>query len=190
MTAARARALPPDERRAAIIAATLPLVLQQGRAVTTREIAAAAGIAEGTIFKVFASKEALIDAVVESAFDMEPYIRAVEGLDRSGTLDEVVTRVAQAMIDRFQSVFALLSVLGIKGPPPHAPRADWLERLAEAHRGLLAGHENELTLTPREVMRYVRLLAFSGSNPHITDGRTLSATEIAALVLDGTRKVR
>ena len=41
----RAAALPPSERRAEIIAATLPLVREHGANVTTRQIAEAAGIA-------------------------------------------------------------------------------------------------------------------------------------------------
>ena len=61
----RATALPPSERRAEIIAATLPLLLAHGASVTTRQIAEAAGIAEGTIFRVFPDKESLIEAVVE-----------------------------------------------------------------------------------------------------------------------------
>ncbi len=65
----RAAALPIEERRSAIVAATLPLFLDQGAAVTTREIAEAACIAEGTIFRVFADKTALLDAVIEAALD-------------------------------------------------------------------------------------------------------------------------
>ncbi|HRA45553.1 MAG TPA: TetR/AcrR family transcriptional regulator [Phycicoccus sp.] len=178
----------PDERRQAIISATLPLVLEHGRAITTAQIAKAAKVAEGTIFRVFSTKDDLIDATIESAFDMEPYLRAVEGLDTSGSVDEVVTRTAQLMIERFKQVFRMFSVLGIKGPPPNRHPEDWAERVASAHDRLLGPHADELTLTPREVMRYVRLLAFSGSNPHITDGVTLSAAQIAALVLDGTRR--
>ena len=42
-----------------IVAATLPLLLEHGELVTTRQIAEAAGIAEGTIFRVFADKDEL-----------------------------------------------------------------------------------------------------------------------------------
>ena len=53
----RAAALPADERRSMIVAAALPLLLEHGEMVKTRDIAAAAGIAEGTIFRVFATKD-------------------------------------------------------------------------------------------------------------------------------------
>src|SRR2546423_7852885 len=78
---ARATALPLEERRSAIVAATLPLFLEQGVGVTTREIAQAAGIAEGTIFRVFDDKTALLDAVIEAALDpatTEVALRAID----------------------------------------------------------------------------------------------------------------
>ncbi len=65
----RAAALPPDERRSMIVAATLPLLLEHGDRVTSRQIAEAAGIAEGTIFRAFADKDEIIAAVVEAALD-------------------------------------------------------------------------------------------------------------------------
>ena len=59
----------PDDRRASIIDATIPLLREKGRAVSTKEIAKAAGIAEGTIFRVFDSKDEIILACVHDAFD-------------------------------------------------------------------------------------------------------------------------
>jgi AcrR family transcriptional regulator len=66
-TQKRASALPPGERRSMIVQATLPLLLEHGEMVTTRQIADAAGIAEGTIFRVFADKDELIAAVLDAA---------------------------------------------------------------------------------------------------------------------------
>src|SRR3954453_9179210 len=77
----RAAALPLEERRAAIVQATLPLFLEHGAAVTSREIAHAAGIAEGTIFRVFDDKTALLDAVIEAAFDPAPIELAIRSID-------------------------------------------------------------------------------------------------------------
>src|SRR5258708_22451029 len=79
--ARRATALPPGERRSMIVQATLPLLLQNGEMVTTRQIADAAGIAEGTIFRVFADKDELLAAVIEMALDtaaLEPAIAAID----------------------------------------------------------------------------------------------------------------
>ena len=77
----RAAALPPEARRAHIIEATLPLLLEHGATITTRQIAEAAGIAEGTIFRVFPDKESLVAAVVEAAFDTTSVDAALEAID-------------------------------------------------------------------------------------------------------------
>src|SRR4029078_8863346 len=67
----RAAPLPLDERRAALIAATEPLLEQFGREVSTRQIAEAANVAEGNIFRAFPTKDALIDAVLNDVFDVQ-----------------------------------------------------------------------------------------------------------------------
>jgi AcrR family transcriptional regulator len=54
------------------MAATERLLVERGKDVSTREIAEAAGIAEGTIFRVFATKDAIIEAIFADAFDWRP----------------------------------------------------------------------------------------------------------------------
>ena len=52
----RARPLPPDDRREAILEAIIPLLQERGRNVTSRELAEAAEVAEGTLFRAFGDK--------------------------------------------------------------------------------------------------------------------------------------
>src|ERR1700761_6793119 len=80
-SSSRARPLPPPQRRAALIAATLPLIVEHGAAVTTRQIAEASGVAEGTIFRVFPDKAALIQAVFEAACDPAPLVAELDAID-------------------------------------------------------------------------------------------------------------
>ena len=89
----RAAAMPLEERRSAIVAAALPLFLDQGRRITTREIAQAAGIAEGTIFRVFEDKNAVLDAVVEAALDPAPVETAMRAIDAEPARERLVAAV-------------------------------------------------------------------------------------------------
>ena len=81
-TGGRARPLPPEERRAVLVAATLPLVVKHGAKVTTKQIAEAAGVAEGTIFRVFPDKEALVRAAVADRRSTRlPTVAELGGID-------------------------------------------------------------------------------------------------------------
>jgi AcrR family transcriptional regulator len=59
----------PDDRRKAILDVLVPLIVEKGGDVSTREIARAAGIAEGTIFRVFPDKRSLMLAAAEEAIN-------------------------------------------------------------------------------------------------------------------------
>jgi AcrR family transcriptional regulator len=174
----RAEALPADERRAMIIEATLPLLLQHGEMVTTRLIAEAAGIAEGTIFRVFADKDELIAAVVEHATDPAPFEQALAAIDLELPFEDAVTEAVRLLQRRTLVVARLMAAVGPrfhrKGPIPDRP-------------GLVAvfvAHRDRITVEPTAAARWLAALTMSTSHPMISS-ELLPAERIAALFLHG-----
>src|SRR3954447_23473297 len=115
----RAAALPPEERREALIAATLPLVLEHGTDVSTRLIAEAAGVAEGTIFRAFPSKQDLMEAVLASAFDPSTVVDAIAELDRTAPLQDRLIAAVELMQARGRRIAGLLHAFAAHGSLPH-----------------------------------------------------------------------
>ncbi|MEU1725655.1 TetR/AcrR family transcriptional regulator [Actinomadura sp. ATCC 39365] len=90
----RVPAMAPEDRRAALIEATIPLLRAHGTAVSTRQIAEAAGVAEGTIFGVFPDKATLLRAALMSVFDARP---AEDALTAIGTTSDLRVRLREAV---------------------------------------------------------------------------------------------
>src|SRR5918996_4299324 len=98
----RSRAAPmaPEDRRAAIIVATVPLVRARGFDVSTRQIAEAAGVAEGTIFRVFDTKEELLQDAVRAALDPTEAEHQLRLIDRTAPLGDRVRAAALVLQQR------------------------------------------------------------------------------------------
>src|SRR3954454_15233615 len=112
---ARATALPPEERRARLVEATLPLLLTHGAALTTRQIAEAAGIAEGTIFRVFPDKESLVAAVVDAALDTSNTETAIAAIEPSIPFEQQLERAVEVMQQQMVQIWRLLSAIDGSG---------------------------------------------------------------------------
>lgn len=177
----------PDVRRAAIVDAALPLVLEHGAAVSTRLIAEAADVAEGTIYRAFPDKDALMCAVTEKAFDPQPTLAELAAIDRSQPLRERLRAAVVIMQHRLIGAFVLIDALGLTGPPPGRREAH--DSMNDAFRAALVDvvgpDAGALRVPPSDLAHILRLLVFSGTHPRISDGRPLPAEQIVSILLDG-----
>jgi AcrR family transcriptional regulator len=181
--------LPPEERRAAIIEAAIPLVARHGVQVTTRQIAEAAGIAEGTIFRVFPDKEAVIDGVIESVMDPAPTVADLAAVDLDAPLAQRLTVAVEILQQRLVGVFSIISAIGrtsARGEHDPRPPADQAhDPIMPMIAGIFAPDAPRLRHDPAQAARLLRLLVFSGTHPLISDGHRLTPAEIVDVLLHG-----
>lgn len=189
-TAARARAsaLPAEERRAAILDATVPLLFEHGTAITTRQIAAAAGVAEGTIFRVFADKETLIAAAVEQAFDPAPIEAELVAIDPSLDLDARCVAAVEVLQRRVASMWRILTAVGVANlPESERDKTERPTTILHALASVLEPDRAQLCTEPMRAADMLRGLTFASCHPALTVDVPLTPREIVSVVLDGIR---
>jgi AcrR family transcriptional regulator len=204
----RASALPPAERRGTIVASALALIAERGTMPTTREIAEEAGIAEGTIFRAFDTKERLVEAVVGQAFCPAPIAVQLQAIDMERPLRDRLVTLVSVLQQRFAEIFGVMTALGLSAPPAdfeehrgcrpdsgHVPveeqdpgdRSEWGDN-TDRLRQFVEPDADQLSCSADELMQYLRLFTFSASHPGISRGQILSPETIVDVVLDGVRR--
>ena len=210
MRAGRAAPMSAEERRASILAATVPLLLERGREVTTRELAVAAGVAEGTLFRVFADKQELVRAAVAQVLDPAQLLDELAELAATSggsSLHDVLVQavtVLQVGGQRITSIFVVAHQLLAEGPghpggpsaaSPHGHgpgpgrgRSHPMDLIADALTALFAPHTAEVRRSPQDCARFLTAIVMATIRPGVPSSAVpLTPEEVVDLLLDGLR---
>jgi AcrR family transcriptional regulator len=187
----RAKPMSPERRRAAILDAVVPLLVARGAAITTAEMAQAAGIAEGTIFRVFPDKPALLDAAMVMTMDPAPIREALESIDPELPMDAQLTEAARVLADRFGRVGALIDVMR---SIPHAEKPNHdshgyvsrsMAEIISSLARLMERHQDRLAIEPTQAAFALRGLVFTNSHSLLTPGDRMTPEQLVDILMNG-----
>jgi AcrR family transcriptional regulator len=194
----RAAAMTADQRREAILKVALPLLCEHGERVTTSQIAQAAGIAEGTIFRVFPEKRELLRAALRRFMSGDAEVEQIGQIDAGETpLEE---RLIQALgaIEGYRSRFWALRAFRHIGwmPDPEQPAGEGeaehpIVRIATAFERLIEPDAAQFRLPAGTAARMLVALAFSNGmgeglgEPPATEEQIVDLFLNGALVAEG-----
>jgi AcrR family transcriptional regulator len=168
----------PGQRREMIVAAALPLVAEYGAKVTTSQVARVAGIGEATIFRVFADKEELLDAVLAEALRHEHAIREISSIPADEPLASRLAEAAEALgahLSRLVTVLGALHASGYgqdrrerPGPEHMAAREASIAEIRGAISELFEPDQRSLRVPVEQAASMFLGLLFSRSRPGAT----------------------
>lgn len=174
----RAKPLAPHERRQAIVESATPLILEQGAQVTTRQIADVCGLAEGTLFRAFANKDAIVRAVCSTVLDPEPLLAEIGAIDLSLPLRERIVEMLRVVTRSTRAVRTLMAAfhMGRMGDTaardPQADHRFMLERRARvvaAMARVLEPDAARLRLSTAAAASFVQLSVVAASMQHMLE---------------------
>jgi AcrR family transcriptional regulator len=179
----RARPLAPGDRRDAILDAVVPLLRDKGRDVSTRQLAEAAGVAEGTLFRAFGDKETLIAAAIERIFDHAPLWEMLRGIDHALPFEEKLARVVWLLREHLSAIVTAVISLSIVERPADTDPED--RQLSLILHELFVEDIHRFAVPLDTVADYVRLVAFASALPHMPtfEGDVLSGLIARGILL-------
>jgi AcrR family transcriptional regulator len=188
----RAKPLPLHDRQKAILDAVIPLLLEKGPAVTTAEMAAAARIAEGTIFRAFQDKATVLHEALKSVMNPLPVREALWRIPTDAPMEDQLRQAAEALAGYIERGAALIGMLRAM-PHPHGHHPTEARRHARESMALITEdlaaifgrHRDQLWLTPARAAVALRGLIFTNTHPLLAPDDRLTADEIVAIVLSG-----
>ncbi|SEG99174.1 regulatory protein, tetR family [Nonomuraea solani] len=183
-----------------IVRAALPLVVEYGTSVTTAQVARAAGIGEGTIFRAFGDKETLLAACMAEAARPDDTLAHVASISLDQPLAERLVEAADTMRSHLARMGAVAGALAASGglrreaalreAQAEGERSPAFSREASmaASRDVLTGlfepDRDSLRLAPEqlaEAFQFLTMAVGRGASP-------LTSAELVDLFLHGALK--
>ena len=165
-----------------IIDAVIPLLLDHGADVTSRQIAQAAGVAEGTIFRAFGDKESLIRAAVERYLESSPIRQPLTDINPDLALEDKIRAAVVILQARFRGVFRMVSILG---EHPHPRNTHERKNMSAVFARLFEPDLEQLNIPPERVAKLLRWICFASSLPPFNDGEYYTPDELTDIILYG-----
>ena len=155
--------------------------------VTSKELAEAAGVAEGTLFKAFGTKDELLQALASKHAAMPDavgeWLQTIDSTDI--TLPELVRGMIDHAMEQYRLSFRLFYALG---PLMERPDDDSMERFAnelEPWVDALRPHASELRIQPAAAAGILRIHAAAAADDGTSWGVKLSAEKHTDIFLYG-----
>ncbi|MCL1693368.1 MAG: TetR/AcrR family transcriptional regulator [Actinomycetia bacterium] len=188
----RAKPLAPDDRRQAIVEAVIPLILEKGSTLTSREMAEAAGVAEGTIFSVFPDKSAVIIEAVKLTMDPTPFRVAIAEVSPTTALKDQLESVAAVLLERSERIGTLVGVLRTIQPASPKKPAEAHRFIMESNAAILTAltelfehHGDDLRVDPGRAAVAFMGFVFANAHPLMAADAKPDAAEIVDMLLRG-----
>lgn len=171
----------------------MPLLRERGARVSTAEIAQAAKVSEGTIFRVFESKDDLLSATLSHALDPAPTLAELTAIDPGLPLSERLVQVVQIWQRRVREVSGLMASMFASGDGPqvrprqrnHAEHRAHSDQLVAAIAAVIGEDAALLSLSATEAASLLRSMAFATSHPMISDEAVTDPQTLVHILLHG-----
>lgn len=188
----RAPGMSRDDRRAMIVRAVLPLVVEYGASVTTSQLARAAGIGEGTIFRAFDDKDELLDACMAEAVRPDQTVQALTAIPLDLPLDQRLRDAVETLTAHTTRIGTLAAAMLTAGRPrPQRPddgkrdhRAESFATLRDAVATVIAPDADRLRLSPERTASLLFSMQLGQTRHRPAEGG-MSTAELVDFFLHG-----
>lgn len=172
----------PEQRREAILDAVIPLIFEHGPAVTSKQIAEAARVGEGTLFRAFDDKDSIVRAAIEKYFEPEGFRERLRHIDSALPLEDKLFEIVKTLRERFTGVVRLA---GLVGDPRSGKHADHRRVFAEIIAEVLQPNVDQLSWPPERVAQMARMLTFAASIPAFNAHSEFDDAELTRMLMYG-----